>query len=160
MADPVVLLTAYLAGMSASSIAFLPGGFGVIEVAMIAALHAGGVLTTPATAAVLLYRMISCVCVVAAGWAVWSCTALTRLHHLMRNAQSAASCPTPSAPSRLLSTTPPMSLSQEGGSMIAPTATSPGLGAVTAVAPLSTRSAQRPHLTPAGATEQSNDPRL
>jgi hypothetical protein len=42
--------------------------------------------------------------------------------------------------------------------MIAPTATSPGLGAVTAVAPLSTRSAQRPHLTPAGATEQSNDP--
>ena len=34
---------AYLAGMSASSIAFVPGGFGVIEVAMIATLHAGGV---------------------------------------------------------------------------------------------------------------------
>jgi putative heme transporter len=78
---PVVLLTAYLAGMSAASIAFLPGGFGVIEVAMIAVLHAGGVLTTPATAAVLLYRVISCVCVVAAGWAVWSCGALARLHH-------------------------------------------------------------------------------
>jgi uncharacterized protein (TIRG00374 family) len=87
--DPVVLLTAYLAGMSASSIAFVPGGFGVIEVAMIAALHAGGVLTTPATATVLLYRMISCVCVVAAGWAVWSCRALTRLHHHQRNAPSA-----------------------------------------------------------------------
>jgi uncharacterized protein (TIRG00374 family) len=88
--EPVVLLTAYLAGMSASSIAFVPGGFGVIEVAMIAALHAGGVLTTPATAAVLLYRMISCVCVVAAGWAVWSCSALTRHHH-QRNAPSATS---------------------------------------------------------------------
>lgn len=77
ISNPVVLLTAYLAGMSASSIAFVPGGFGVIEVAMIAALHAGGLLTTPATAAVLLYRMISCVCVVAAGWAVWSVTAIT-----------------------------------------------------------------------------------
>lgn len=84
VADPILLLTAYLAGMSASSVAFLPGGFGVIEVAMIAALHAGGVLTTPATAAVLLYRMISCVCVVAAGWALWSCSALTRAHHHQR----------------------------------------------------------------------------
>lgn len=75
---PGVLLTAYLAGMSASSIAFLPGGFGVIEVAMIATLHAGGVEIAPATAAVLLYRVISCVCVVAVGWAIWSCGALAR----------------------------------------------------------------------------------
>jgi uncharacterized protein (TIRG00374 family) len=88
---PVVLLTAYLAGMSASTIAFLPGGFGVIEVAMIATLHARGVLTTPATAAVLLYRVISCVCVVAAGWAVWSCRALMRLHHHQSDTQSAVS---------------------------------------------------------------------
>jgi uncharacterized protein (TIRG00374 family) len=78
---PVVLLTAYLAGMSASSIAFLPGGFGVIEVAMIAALHTGGVPVAPATAAVLLYRVISCVCVVAAGWAIWSGRALAHLQH-------------------------------------------------------------------------------
>ncbi len=69
--DPVVLLSAYLAGMLASSMAFVPGGFGVIEVAMVATLHSGGVATAPAAAAVFLYRMISCVGVVAAGWVVW-----------------------------------------------------------------------------------------
>lgn len=63
-----LVFTAYVAGMSASSIAFLPGGLGVVEVAMIVALHAGGVATAPATAAVLLYRFISCILVVAIGW--------------------------------------------------------------------------------------------
>ena len=65
------LIAAYLAGMSASSLAFLPGGFGVIEVTMIAALHAAGVPTSAATAAVLLYRAISCVLVVALGCVMW-----------------------------------------------------------------------------------------
>ena len=63
-----LVLTAYVAGMSASSVAFLPGGLGVVEVAMIVAAHAGGVATAPATAAVLLYRLISCILVVAVGW--------------------------------------------------------------------------------------------
>jgi uncharacterized membrane protein YbhN (UPF0104 family) len=47
VADPVALLTAYLAGMSASSIPFFPGGFGVIEVAMIAALHSATLAAPP-----------------------------------------------------------------------------------------------------------------
>ncbi len=63
-----LVLTAYVAGMSASSVAFLPGGLGVVEIAMIVAAHAGGVATAPATAAVLLYRLISCILVVAIGW--------------------------------------------------------------------------------------------
>jgi hypothetical protein len=64
------LLAAYIAGMSASSVAVLPGGFGVVELAMILTLHGTGVPTAAATAAVLLYRLISCVLVVAVGWAV------------------------------------------------------------------------------------------
>jgi uncharacterized protein (TIRG00374 family) len=64
----VTLLTAYLAGMSASSIAVLPGGFGVVEFAMIVALHAGGLPVAIATAVVLLYRLVSCVLVVLLGW--------------------------------------------------------------------------------------------
>jgi hypothetical protein len=69
--SPVVLLAAYLAGMTASSLSVLPGGFGVIEVAMIFALTAGGVPSAAAAPAVLLYRLISCVLVVATGWAAW-----------------------------------------------------------------------------------------
>jgi hypothetical protein len=62
------VMTAYLAGMSASSVAVLPGGFGVVEVAMISVLHAGGLPIAPATAAVLLYRLITGVVIVAVGW--------------------------------------------------------------------------------------------
>ncbi len=65
----VGLLAAYIAGMSSSSVAVLPGGFGVVELAMILTLHGTGVPTAAATAAVLLYRLISCVLVVAVGWA-------------------------------------------------------------------------------------------
>ena len=73
-----LVLTAYVAGMSASSVAFLPGGLGVVEVAMIVALHAGGVATAPATAAVLLYRFISCILVVAIGWLFVVASAVAR----------------------------------------------------------------------------------
>jgi putative heme transporter len=66
----VDVMTAYVAGMTASSIAFLPGGFGVIELAMIVALHSGGLPTGTATAVVLLYRLVSCIFVVAIGWLV------------------------------------------------------------------------------------------
>lgn len=62
------LLGAYLAGMTTSSVAFLPGGFGVVEVAMSAALHGDGVPLALATAAVLVYRAVSVVIVVALGW--------------------------------------------------------------------------------------------
>ena len=67
----VVLLAAYLAGMTASSLSVLPGGFGVIEVAMIFALTAGGMPAAVAAPAVLLYRLISCVFVVGTGWIAW-----------------------------------------------------------------------------------------
>jgi hypothetical protein len=69
--DLVVALAAYLAGMTASSISVVPGGFGVIEVAMILTFTAGGVHADAAAPAVLLYRLISCVLVVAVGWIVW-----------------------------------------------------------------------------------------
>jgi uncharacterized protein (TIRG00374 family) len=71
LSTPLVIVAAYLAGMTASSISVLPGGFGVIEVAMIVAFTAGGVPAVAAAPAVLLYRLISCVLVVAAGWVVW-----------------------------------------------------------------------------------------
>ncbi len=70
-AAPALVLTAYIAGMSASSVAFLPGGFGVVEVAMIGTLHAGHIGIDAATAAVLMYRLVSTVLVVCIGWLVW-----------------------------------------------------------------------------------------
>jgi putative heme transporter len=67
----VLILAAYLAGMTASSVSFLPGGVGVIDVAMVLALTGDHVPATTATAAVLLYRMISCLFIVGLGWAAW-----------------------------------------------------------------------------------------
>ena len=78
---PVVLLSAYLAGMSASSVSVLPGGFGVIEVAMIFALTSGGVPVNIATAGVIVYRLISCVLVVAVGWFLCGVGTLRRRSH-------------------------------------------------------------------------------
>lgn len=77
----IVLLSAYLAGMSASSISVLPGGFGVIEVAMIFTLSSGGVAVNTATAGVIVYRLISCVLVVAVGWLVAGAGTLHRKLH-------------------------------------------------------------------------------
>ena len=40
----IVLVTvAYIAGISAASISVIPGGFGIVDAAMILALHSGGV---------------------------------------------------------------------------------------------------------------------
>jgi uncharacterized membrane protein YbhN (UPF0104 family) len=66
-----LILTAYLAGMTASSISVLPGGFGIVDVAMVLALTSGSVSSTSATAAVLLYRLISCLFIVGLGWGAW-----------------------------------------------------------------------------------------
>ena len=74
----LVAIAAYLAGMTASSISVLPGGFGVIEVAMIVTFTAGGVDADDAGPAVFLYRLISCVLVVAIGWVVWLLGRFTR----------------------------------------------------------------------------------
>ncbi|MDT4982594.1 MAG: putative heme transporter [Pseudonocardiales bacterium] len=71
-----LVTVAFLAGMSASSLSLLPGGLGVVDAAMIIALTQGGVSTVPATAAVLLYRLISFALIVALGWLVWGATLL------------------------------------------------------------------------------------
>ena len=67
-----LVLVAYVAGMSTSSLSLLPGGFGVVDAAMVLALTSGGVGTVAATAGVLLYRLISLVAVVGLGWLVWT----------------------------------------------------------------------------------------
>jgi uncharacterized protein (TIRG00374 family) len=65
-----VLLITYTAGMATSGLSLLPGGIGVVETAMVLAMVAGGVPAAAALPAVLLYRLISLVAVVAAGWLV------------------------------------------------------------------------------------------
>ena len=67
---PTVLLTAYVAGMAASSLSLLPGGLGVVDAALVLGLVAGGAPAAAAVSAVVLYRLISLVGVVATGWAV------------------------------------------------------------------------------------------
>jgi uncharacterized protein (TIRG00374 family) len=63
-------MTAYVAGMAASSIPLIPGGIGVVDGALIVAFVAGGLGTDEATAAVMLYRLISFALIGAIGWAV------------------------------------------------------------------------------------------
>jgi putative heme transporter len=65
-----VLLIAYTVGMAASGFSLLPGGIGVVDAAMVLAMVAGGIPAAAALPAVLLYRLISLVAVVAAGWVV------------------------------------------------------------------------------------------
>jgi uncharacterized protein (TIRG00374 family) len=59
---------AYLVGMTASTLSFLPGGLGAVEGGMIAVLAASHVNLVAATAAVFLYRLISLVLVIVVGW--------------------------------------------------------------------------------------------
>jgi uncharacterized protein (TIRG00374 family) len=65
-----VLLIAYTVGMAASGFSLLPAGIGVVDAAMVLAMVAGGIPAVAALPAVLLYRLISLVAVVAAGWGV------------------------------------------------------------------------------------------
>jgi uncharacterized membrane protein YbhN (UPF0104 family) len=65
-----LLLVAYTAGMASSGVSLVPGGIGVVEGALVLALVAGGVPAAAALPAVLLYRLISLVAVVGAGWMV------------------------------------------------------------------------------------------
>jgi uncharacterized protein (TIRG00374 family) len=65
-----VLLIAYSTGMAAAGISVLPGGIGLVDTAMVVAMVAGGIPAADALSAVLLYRLISLVAVVGAGWVV------------------------------------------------------------------------------------------
>lgn len=73
-----LLLIAYTAGMAASGLSLLPGGIGVVETAMVLALVGGGIPAATALPAVLLYRLISLVGVVGAGWVVAAVQAFPR----------------------------------------------------------------------------------
>jgi uncharacterized membrane protein YbhN (UPF0104 family) len=70
------LAAAYVAGMAASSLSLLPGGLGVVDAALVLGLVAGGSPAAAALPAVVLYRLISLLAVVAAGWLVHAATLL------------------------------------------------------------------------------------
>ncbi|TQS42597.1 lysylphosphatidylglycerol synthase transmembrane domain-containing protein [Cryptosporangium phraense] len=65
------LILAYCAGMAAASIPLVPGNLGVVDGALIVGLVAGGLTTSSAIAAVVLYRIISLGFIITAGWIVW-----------------------------------------------------------------------------------------
>jgi putative heme transporter len=65
------LVIAYCAGMAAASVPVVPGGLGVIDGALILGLVTGGLASSSAVAAVVLYRLISFGFIIGAGWLVW-----------------------------------------------------------------------------------------
>lgn len=68
---PTQLVIAYCAGMAAASVPIVPGGLGVVDGALILGLVAGGLTSSLAVAAVVLYRLISLGFIIGAGWLVW-----------------------------------------------------------------------------------------
>ena len=65
------LVIAYCAGMAAASVPIVPGGLGVVDGALILGLVAGGLTSSSAVAAVVLYRMVSFGFIIGAGWLIW-----------------------------------------------------------------------------------------
>ncbi|MDY7087480.1 MAG: YbhN family protein [Actinomycetota bacterium] len=76
--NPVGLVIAYCAGMAAASVPIVPGGLGVVDAALVLGLVAGGLTSTLAVAAVVLYRLISFGFIIGLGWLVW--LAIQRRH--------------------------------------------------------------------------------
>lgn len=72
------LFLAYSAGMAAAGIGLTPGGLGVVEATLSAALVAAGIKGHSALAAVLAYRLISFWLVMTIGWAVVAILTKTR----------------------------------------------------------------------------------
>ena len=88
-ASLALIIAAYVAGMSTSGISLLPGGLGIVDGAMILVLTRGHVSTVSATAAVLLYRLVSYVFNVVLGWSIWAINwYMTRRHRLQDEAAS------------------------------------------------------------------------
>jgi uncharacterized protein (TIRG00374 family) len=73
-ASLALITAAYVAGMSTSGISLLPGGLGIVDGAIILVLTRGHVGTVTATAAVLLYRLVSYAFNVVLGWLIWAIT--------------------------------------------------------------------------------------
>ncbi|WP_436531518.1 lysylphosphatidylglycerol synthase transmembrane domain-containing protein [Actinoplanes sp. HUAS TT8] len=69
--NPAQLLLAFCAGMAAGTITIVPGGLGIIDSALILGLVTGGIATSTAIAAVVLYRIISFGFIIGAGWITW-----------------------------------------------------------------------------------------
>ncbi|WP_250002392.1 YbhN family protein [Actinoplanes sp. M2I2] len=69
--SPVSLVIAYCAGMAAASVPIVPGGLGVVDAALVLGLVAGGLVSSLAVAAVVLYRLISFGFIIGLGWLVW-----------------------------------------------------------------------------------------
>jgi uncharacterized membrane protein YbhN (UPF0104 family) len=65
------VLVAYAAGQGAMALPFIPGGVGLVESAMTAALSAGGLGLIPALSVVLLYRFLSFWGVIVIGGGCW-----------------------------------------------------------------------------------------
>jgi hypothetical protein len=65
-----VLLLCYAAGMAAAGLSLVPAGIGLVDGAMVLVLTAAGLPAATALPVVLLYRLISLVGVVAAGWVI------------------------------------------------------------------------------------------
>ncbi len=63
-----LIMVAYVAGMSVSSVTLLPGGLGIVDAAIVVTLSQGGQSLPVATAGVLLFRLISFALVAAVGW--------------------------------------------------------------------------------------------
>jgi uncharacterized protein (TIRG00374 family) len=68
---PTQLVIAYCAGMAAASVPIVPGGLGVVDGALVLGLVAGGLTSSSAVAAVVLYRLISFGFIIGMGWLVW-----------------------------------------------------------------------------------------
>jgi putative heme transporter len=62
------LLLVWSAGQAAGSLGLTPGGVGIVEVALIAALTGAGEPAAGSTVAVLIYRLISLWLVLLVGW--------------------------------------------------------------------------------------------
>lgn len=73
-----LLLIAYTAGMATAGLSPLPGGLGLVDATLVVAFVAGGIPAAAALPVVMLYRLISLVGVVAAGWVV---CAIQQLRH-------------------------------------------------------------------------------
>ena len=69
--NAVSLLIAYCAGMAAASVPIVPGGLGVVDGALILGLVAGGLPSSYAVAAVVLYRLVSFGFIIGLGWLFW-----------------------------------------------------------------------------------------
>ncbi|MDP9847594.1 lysylphosphatidylglycerol synthase transmembrane domain-containing protein [Streptosporangium lutulentum] len=69
---PVRLAAVYLATQLLRQIPLTPGGIGIIETSLIAGLTATGAPVTPVTAAVLVYRLLTCWLTLPVGAAAWA----------------------------------------------------------------------------------------